>query len=969
MFDKRMLFLRKTAAVLLCLALLPVYTHSVLAEENDAENLASLDLYNNSGALDAEINYALPAVHADYLEESKAQAQVKNCTGENGETYNNALVWKSKSGSVIYTADIKKSGYYNIEISYLLSGEEGSNWSFALKIDDKLPLEGADNLVLPRYWRNSDKKRQDASGNEIAPEQISLKNAVSRRLYDFSGVESQPFLFKLEEGEHKFELYNSSLAVTITDFLIAPPEYIPAYSEVLDTYKQAGYEYYDGKTVVVEGEDASVKSSRSLISKADRSSVKLSPSSADRDRLNCIGGTSWQQTGDEIIWEVNVPKKGLYKIGFSYLQNTVINGISYRHLMINGKTPFKEAESVRFDYDTSWNYTGFSDEKGEPYLFALDEGKQQLSLSVTMGDSLDAYNRLKDIISDLGDLYIDITIITGESPDINRDYELFKKIPDWDNRLKNIRDKLGEFSAKLKSTSGKRGSTIIAAADNTYRIIGNMLDNPYTAQIYLSDYYTCYTTLSSWLFDIKNMPLCIDKIDFYSPDVDSAETKTDFFSELAFGLKRFFVSFSDDYASLSGKDSKENAHLKIWVNWGRDQAMVLNNLIEESFGEYSEKELGYKVSVNLELVNASIVKGILSNNAPDLALHQVRSEPVNLGIRGALCDLTEFEDFDGITKRFNSTALQPYTYNGKTYALPDQQTFFLMFYRKDILAQLGISVPKTWDEFLAATAVLQRNNMNSYIPYIKIASETTVNTGVGSLNLYPTILQQFGGSFYNKEQTKCLLDTSGSVEAFKYWVSMYTQYKLPTEADFYNRLRLGTSPLGIAQYTLYNTLTRAAPEIDGRWGIALVPGVKDQKTGKVNHTVSGGSTGCSILSVSKNKEAAWTFLKWWTLAETQLSYNNNVEAIIGSASRVPLATIEAFERMSWKYSDIPVLKAQFEAVSEISEVPGSYYVSRAVDQAFWNVVTNGRNVKDALIEWGNVANEEIERKIEEYDIK
>ena len=73
--------------------------------------------------------------------------------------------------------------------------------------------------------------------------------------------------------------------------------------------------------------------------------------------------------------------------------------------------------------------------------------------------------------------------------------------------------------------------------------------------------------------------------------------------------------------------------------------------------------------------------------------------------------------------------------------------------------------------------------------------------------------------------------------------------------------------------------------------------------------------------------------------------------------------------MSWKYSDIPVLKSQFEAVSEINEVPGSYYVSRAVDQAFWNVVTNGRNVKDALIEWGSVANEEIERKIEEYDIK
>ena len=53
-------------------------------------------------------------------------------------------------------------------------------------------------------------------------------------------------------------------------------------------------------------------------------------------------------------------------------------------------------------------------------------------------------------------------------------------------------------------------------------------------------------------------------------------------------------------------------------------------------------------------------------------------------------------------------------------------------------------------------------------------------------------------------------------------------------------------------------------------------------------------------------------------------------------------------------------------IKEIEEVPGSYYVSRAVDQAFWNVVTNGRNHKDVLIEWGKIADDEIARKISEY---
>ena len=47
-------------------------------------------------------------------------------------------------------------------------------------------------------------------------------------------------------------------------------------------------------------------------------------------------------------------------------------------------------------------------------------------------------------------------------------------------------------------------------------------------------------------------------------------------------------------------------------------------------------------------------------------------------------------------------------------------------------------------------------------------------------------------------------------------------------------------------------------------------------------------------------------------------------------------------------------------------MPGSYYVSRAVDQAFWSVVNGGESPKDALMKWSDIANYEIERKVEQY---
>ena len=171
--------------------------------------------------------------------------------------------------------------------------------------------------------------------------------------------------------------------------------------------------------------------------------------------------------------------------------------------------------------------------------------------------------------------------------------------------------------------------------------------------------------------------------------------------------------------------------------------------------------------------------------------------------------------------------------------------------------------------------------------------------------------------------------------------------------------------MGIEVYTTYTTLKEAAPEIDGRWGIALVPGIK-KEDGTVDHTVSGAGTGCVILNGSKEKKSAWEFLKWWTSADTQLMYNNNVESIIGTVSRVTTANVEAFSRMSWKRQDLKILLEQRDSIKEIPEIPGSYYVSRSVDQSFWNVVNKHKVSKDTLQKWGRIADNEIKRKMAEY---
>ena len=118
--------------------------------------------------------------------------------------------------------------------------------------------------------------------------------------------------------------------------------------------------------------------------------------------------------------------------------------------------------------------------------------------------------------------------------------------------------------------------------------------------------------------------------------------------------------------------------------------------------------------------------------------------------------------------------------------------------------------------------------------------------------------------------------------------------------------------------------------------------------------------------VAKNKEEAWELLKWWTSAETQTRYNNNVESILGMIGRTTTANVEAFQNLAWDKEHLEVLEAQRLQVKEVPEVPGSYYLSRAVDQAFWSVVNGESNSKDAVMKWSKVADDEIARKIKEY---
>ena len=855
---------------------------------------------------------------------------------------------------ITFTVEVPKSGLYNIGMSYMMSSTKIGELKLGLKINGKYPFEEASSFLFPHMWMDENDKRVDGLGNEFTAKQVPYNKYYFNLATDISKETDEPYMVYMYEGTNEVTLIPISGEADIEYFRFGIKEVISNYQSPDDSAKM-----YNGERIDIEGEKPYVKSSYWLSAQCDNTSIDVSPNSSSKSVVNFIGGDNWKTVGETIVWETPELEEGYYQIGTSFRQSAVIGGKVYRKLTIDGKVPFTEAETIGFEYDDKWQSGFFADSEGNPYLIYLTAGKHTIGLTAVPGRISEVQEHLKAALSEIGALYIDLTMIVGETVDSYRDYELFKQIPNMEERLQAILKRLNLADEILQEVTGQENGSNSSVIKSMVRVIQQMLENRYTAHRYKSEYYNRYSSLAAVLYEMQNMPLDIDRIVLAAPEETKVYEKAGIFARAWFSIEKFFYSFINDYNNISSVDDNFDA-LTIWVNWGRDQVQVLNSLIQTSFTDVTG------VPVNVKLVNASIVQAILSGKGPDCILQRSRTEPVDLAMRGVLYDLSEFDDLEVVLDRFQKDAYLPYRYNGGIYALPDTQTFFLMFYRTDILNELEISIPKTWDEFEEVAKLLARSNLNVWIPNSPVTDISQASHGIGSINIFPSMLMQRNLEIYSADGKSTNLVDANVMSVFSKWTDMYRKLKLPTAMDFYNRFRTGTCPIGISAYTLYTTLKAAAPEIDGLWSVAPIPGTK-LEDGSISNISAGAGTACAILKATKSPKNAWLFLKWWTSADTQLAYSNEVEAVLGPTGRVSIANMEAFKNIEWDEDMIDSILYAWDQVRELPEYPGSYYVSRSLYQSFWNVIENNKNPKDMLIKYANQADTEMARKWKQYE--
>lgn len=848
-----------------------------------------------------------------------------------------------------FVFNVENDGLYTFGMSYKAADSGIDSFHVDLTIDNEYPYELSQKLVFPRMWQDEGEIRTDDNGNQFSPTQVQATDFCYNIATESDSEFNLPFRFYLGTGQHSIGLGVSNGEMQVDYFSFGFVEEVEDYIEPSDN------ELYDGEAIVIEAENAILKSNYFLVARNDNSTTSVTPYSPTNSVLNYIGGGNWSNMGDTIYWKTPHLKAGYYCLGFSYKQNSQIGAKTYRSLKVDGKTPFAEAQNIGFAYDDNWKKQTFSDENGSPYCVYFSEGVHEISLTVTAGMMASIRSELSKAISMINSLYLDINMITGENVDIYRDYDLFSQIKDMESRLNEIRNYLQKSADDLLKVTGTTSGSNYSVIMNLLEVVNQMLKNKYEAHKYKSYFYSNYCSVSSVLQDMREMPLSLDKIILFSKNDNNPYEKASLIDDVVFSAKRFVYSFTEDYNSEKSEEDK----LTVWVNWGRDQAQVLDSLVKRSFTAKTG------INVEIKLTNASVVQAVISGAGPDCILQRTRSEPVNLAMRGVLYDLSSFDDCDEVLKRFQKGAETPYLYKESLYALPDTQTYFMMFYRKDVFDDLELSVPETWNDLKVVAKLLFRNNFSVWFPNNTVIDNTQINHGIGSVNIFPSLLMQNGVEMYSSDGKSTNLSSAETSDIFSEWTGFYNRMKFPKTLDFYNRFRTGTTPLGIAPYTLYTTFTVAAPEISGLWAMTAIPGTL-KEDGTVDHTSSGGGTGCCIMKNSKKPELAWEFLKWWTDEDTQLTFSIDVESILGPSGRVALSNVNAIKSLSWSDGTLDELLNAWENVKEIPEYPGSYYVSRSVYQAFWNVVQKNKNPKEMLSKYGKEADDEIARKWEQY---
>ncbi|MEN0137526.1 MAG: sugar ABC transporter substrate-binding protein [Rhodococcus sp. (in: high G+C Gram-positive bacteria)] len=262
-----------------------------------------------------------------------------------------------------------------------------------------------------------------------------------------------------------------------------------------------------------------------------------------------------------------------------------------------------------------------------------------------------------------------------------------------------------------------------------------------------------------------------------------------------------------------------------------------------------------------------------AGTGPDVAQFSQHDLP-DYVIKHDVLDITKYV---GSTKnRYTASSWQAVDFSGHVYAVPQDSGPHALMYRKDIFEQYGLTVPKTWDEYIADAKKLHAAN-----PKIYIAQFSANEPG-----MYYGDMVQGGGSWYGTKGDSWTVDVNSAAnkKVFARYQTLLDDGLVKNEQmwtqQYWSDVNNGTiASINYAAWfpTILESNTKG---LSGKWAVA--PSPSDSGNG-----VSGDSGGSvnAIMKGAKHPEQAAKFITWLN------SSKSGVDHLIEQGGLFPSAKI------------------------------------------------------------------------------
>jgi maltose-binding protein MalE len=859
-------------------------------------------------------------------------------------------------GTVTWSFQIPEggTGNYTIEIEYCHASNKANSIERIFYINGEVPFSEARSIVLSKVWEYqylTNEKGEivynengqpmfetDNNGNDVRPTVGIVsdpnKKWVTYAISDSNGYEIHPFQFYFEAGENTISMESQREPVIIKSIKLVPYKDLPSYeSYVQQILNKVGGTLESNRvteqmikdainkgSIIIEAEAPDRVSAVTMYPVYDRTSSITSgvtgPQSAMVTKYNTAGKEQWQNVGEWMSYEIEVPESGYYSIAVRYKQALLSGMYVSRKVYIDGELPFAEAANCRFPYSNAWETCYLNDGTTE-FEFYLEKGTHEIKLEATLGEMGEQIKKVSESLSNINNCYLEIIKLTGTNPDTNRSYGFTRVMPDVLKVMlleaQNLESVYNYLVAVNKAQDGGTGEgEKTSTIKQVYQLLEKMATNEGEIPGNLATLKSQIGSLGTWINSAKTQPLQVDYYQLQSIEEDLPKADSNFFQALWFEIKLFFASFvGNNYDEQKTTAENVDEVIEVWVVTGRDQAQIIRNLIENDFTPDTN------IGVNIKLIaGGTLLPSIIAGVGPEVSLMEASTTIIDYALRNAIKPLNEYinDDIatydpasgkDNILEVFPKAAFEPLTlYNfgygdgyewaeedlylwrdGINYAIDAEgadgktnQKYGYGWQQKDSdgnVKRSGIELYALPDSLTFSMMFYRKDvltsleielpdtwdDMLSILPILQYN-----NMEIGIQNDAYTFMYQNGNEAYSNNGMTINFDSKGVLNSFEQMCNYYTQYSLPYTYDFANRFRTGEMPIGISAYTTCNQLSVFASELSGLWTFVRLPGQvvldengetlyeEDGITPQINRKAMAAVTGCVMID-NGNSEA------------------------------------------------------------------------------------------------------------------